>query len=94
MRVSEVIPLQIYEDGVENLKEDGKHGEIDFHYWGDNYTTYLSYLDYIEHGTGEGLRNILFEMHNLFKGREPPNYYRFQVLRWDRPDSLKEFMEE
>lgn len=82
MRVNTVLPLKVREDGFELLVEDGIW-EVDLYIWESAYGNVLAHRDGIDPPTGFELGRLLITMHNLFKEREPPSFYRFQVIRWD-----------
>lgn len=95
MRVNTVLPLHVKISGFELLEED-EIWEVDYYEWHTKYADHLSLLDGIvpESGLdfGKELGRLLITMHNLFKEREPPSFYRFQVIRWDKPESLEKVM--
>lgn len=102
MRVNTVIPWKVYKDGFELLEEDHIFEmpfEVDFYYWGSFEAGSYAILDGIESPNGissnQGMEmgRLLITMHNLFKERESPPYYRFQVLRWDLPIIQQKIME-
>lgn len=80
-KITQVIPLYIYRDGFENQVPDGRF-EVGFHKWDSPYADYLSALDGIVPPTGVELGHVLIVLNGLFKGRDPPSRYQFEVIRW------------
>lgn len=84
VRINQIIPLYVYEDGFENLIADNGF-KVDFNLWDSKYANLISELDGIVPPTGVELGRVIGNGNKLklvkIEVEAPKN--KFQILRWN-----------